>query len=350
MLTDIFASRYADRPIWTAVDEPERILLTQAWRIVAEQLMPYWHEKKVHEFNKSRWESVESKLSMELGRESLSPRTWGYYAANNMWQSGTYSVDAICKNWMLLPFKDGENADRFMKERISFVELAFRNEWERVVAANNKLPGDIKAAYIKHALKIHPATLTVPGSRVDALNAWNAQMNATFMGCVDELNERFRRAKTPLNLHNGFVQVEADHLVEEKIARPFWELVADAKWKNTEIDMMEAVDRREANDRDPSLYAAKALESAIKIISDEKGWTRSTEKNVNHYIDNLVAEKNGRFIEVWEGDAIRHLFAHARNEFGHGPGQKPMPELTQQQTDWAIEAAMSWTKSLIRRM
>jgi hypothetical protein len=71
---------------------------------------------------------------------------------------------------------------------------------------------------------------------------------------------------------------------------------------------------------------------------------------VNHFIDNLVAEKNGRFIELWEADAIRHIFANVRNALGHGPGGEPMPALSQQQTDWTIEAAMSWTKSLIRRL
>lgn len=114
--------------------------------------------------------------------------------------------------------------------------------------------------------------------------------------------------------------------------------------------MMEAVDRREANDRDPGFYAAKALESAIKIISDDKGFTRGSEKNVNQFIDNLVAEKHGRFIALWEAEAIRHIFANVRDALGHGPGGVSMPALTQQQTDWTIESTMSWTKSLIRRM
>ena len=35
---------------------------------------------------------------------------------------------------------------------------------------------------------------------------------------------------------------------------------------------------------------------------------------------------------------------------GHGPGDEPMPELSPQQTDWAIEFCMSWTKSLIKQL
>jgi hypothetical protein len=35
---------------------------------------------------------------------------------------------------------------------------------------------------------------------------------------------------------------------------------------------------------------------------------------------------------------------------GHGPGGEKMPELSQQQTSWAIENCMVWVKSLILRM
>lgn len=154
----------------------------------------------------------------------------------------------------------------------------------------------------------------------------------------------------PLNYHNGFIQIAEDEQVESNIATPFWSLVSAPKWANVDTDMKEAVDRRESNDRDPSMYAAKALESTIKIISGEMGFTRGTEKNANHYIDNLVSDKNGRFIEVWEGDALRHIFKETRNDFVHGPGEKLMPALTKHQVDWAIESCMSWIKSLIGRV
>lgn len=39
------------------------------------------------------------------------------------------------------------------------------------------------------------------------------------------------------------------------------------------MDVTEAIDRRDTGRRDPSFSAAKALESTIKIVSDEKGWT-----------------------------------------------------------------------------
>ena len=94
-------------------------------------------------------------------------------------------------------------------------------------------------------------------------------MNEAFVLSCEELNERFRRAKCPLNYHNGYIQIETDSLVQQRIAKPFWNLVSDPKRRNVEIDMAEAVDRSESAQRDPALYAAKALESAIKIRDDE---------------------------------------------------------------------------------
>lgn len=352
MLTDIFATRYADRPIWTNFGERERILITQGWRIVFEQVMPYWHEKKVIEANKLRWESVHSKLSMELGMESLSPLTWNYYDANRVWQYGTFTMDLVCKTWMLAPFKAGTDPDRYMKERIAFIELAFRERMEAIAAINRDLPQFLKQALYADILRGKMAGSNDGGSvynSADTVEANNQRVNALFASFADELNERFRQAKAPLHYHNGFIQIETDEKTQQQIATPFWKLVADPKWQNVDMDMKEAIDRREANDRDPAFYAAKALESVIKIISDERGWTSGKESGAAAYIDNLVSAKNGRFIDVWESEALKAIFRHVRNPLGHGPGGEPMPQLTQQQTNWTIEAAMSWTKSLVQR-
>jgi len=55
---------------------------------------------------------------------------------------------------------------------------------------------------------------------------------------------------------------------------------------NVETDIKEAIDRRDTNGRDAPFYAMRALESALKIISDEKGWTTGREKGASNYIDN----------------------------------------------------------------
>lgn len=237
--------------------------------------------------------------------------------------------------------------DRFIKERLSFVELAFRMRDREIAELNASLEINMANAM---AMNARFASLRVPGLGADGVRGWTATQTSNFAGYVDELNERFRRAAVPLTYHNGFIQVSLDEQVERQIAKPFWNLVGDPLWKNVDIDMKEALDRRDSNDKDPAFFAAKALESTIKIISDQKGWTRGNESGASAFIDNLVSKNNGSFIAVWEADTLRDYFKKVRNTLGHGPGSAPMPALTPPQTDWAIESAMSWIRTLIRRM
>jgi hypothetical protein len=114
--------------------------------------------------------------------------------------------------------------------------------------------------------------------------------------------------------------------------------------------MKEALDRRDNAGRDSAFYAARALESTIKIISDKKRWTHGKENGAHNYIDNLGSARAGNFISDWETGMLKSFFTNIRNRLGHGPGSQAMPTLTDAQTDWAIENAMSWIKSLIERI
>jgi hypothetical protein len=349
MLTDIFAERYARRVIWERFTETEAKLLMQCYRIVAEQLIPYWNaDGKAIESAKPKWKGIHDQLSMELGLSELAPLYYSYQTTLNgqPWtNTGCYTLDVVCKTFVTSPYStELGTADRFIKERLSFVELAFRLREEEITSRTADLPAQIAAAELDDALRSH--RLRVPGSRVEGVKAANQALNATFRGSVDELNERFRRAGAPLNYHNRFIQIASDALIEGQIEEPFWRVVADPRWKNVDTDMKEALDRRDANDRDPALYASKALESTIKIISDEKHLTRHTESGAAAFIDNLG---NAAVITTWERDALKKFFAAVRNPLGHGPGNEPMPELTLAQTNWAIESCMSWIRSLIER-
>lgn len=356
MLTDIFAERYATVPIWQNFGENERRLLVQVFRIVSEQLFPYWtHEGKEREGAKDIWRSMHDRLSMELGLQELSSR--GYWAerviAGNRqryWQELNFLT--VCNNFVCQVY-DGSPVDQFMKERLSFVEIAFRDRENALMVQNADLQRKInQAELLERVLPGNPGQrgMRIPGNRADGLRAVNTTVNQIFRTNIDELNERLRRAGARLNYHNGFIQIVEDQLVEGQIETPFWSLVKDPKWANVDTDMKEAIDRRDTNGRDPAFYAAKALESTIKIISNEKGWTHGSERGAHGYIDNLASAKHGKFISKWEQSALKLIFSDVRNELGHGPGNEPMPELTQQQTSWTIESCMAWIKSLVLRM
>ncbi|AHL36949.1 hypothetical protein CD58_29160 [Pseudomonas brassicacearum] len=100
--------------------------------------------------------------------------------------------------------------------------------------------------------------------------------------------------------------------------------------------------------RDPSFYAARALESKSKIICDLKKWTTGNEKGVSDFLNHPENKVNGAFIESWERLSMRRFYSDVRNDLGHGPGS--MPNFTPQQIDQTIEFYMSWIKSSIKRL
>ena len=203
---------------------------------------------------------------------------------------------------------------------------------------------------------IFAARLGGPNAASDAakitsmMQADAVRNSSGIQSAVEELNVRLRQAGYPLHYHNGFLQFSQDRAIERNVEAPFWTLVAGPKWGNVDHDMKDAIDLRDTGGRDPAWYAARALESTVKIISDEKGWTHGGEKGAHNFIDNLVSKSNGRFVEVWEADQLKTFFTAVRNPFGHGPGSAPMPSLAPPQTDWAIAFCMAWIRSLIVRM
>lgn len=344
MLTDIFAVRYEEVELWTSFNERVRRTLVQAFRIIGEQLQPEANSKP-DPTGDSFWSTLNSRLSMELGLTTLSPLT---FVSTQQWGGNehravhSYTLKRVCENWMWNQKPDTQTWNDYINERLSFVELAFRIKGEQVAAANAGLEKAIfEARHRQFQSKHNPET---------SMRAGNATLNKIFADAVTELNERFRQAGMALHFHNGFIQLASDSLSTQEFIQPFWDLVANDKWANVDLDMKEAIDRRDKGDSDPAFYAARALESTIKIISDDKGWTNGTERGASNFIDNLVSKANGRFIEVWEGEALKRFFSDVRNPIGHGPGSAQKVVLTPPQESWAIESCMIWIKSLITRI
>ena len=169
------------------------------------------------------------------------------------------------------------------------------------------------------------------------------------MAGIVELNARFNGAGLPFEYHNGLIQRIDDKLTTIEIERPFWTLVSDPKFGNVDSDIKEALDRRDSGKPDAAFHALKALESVLKILSDDLGRTRNSEKGAADFVDNLVSAKLGRYIDPWEAEAIKSLFRDIRNPLGHGSGNAQPLALNSNQTTWVIENAMSWIKSLLRR-
>lgn len=351
MLTDVFFRRYENRPLFDSVGPKEKALFVQVYRIVNEQIWKYHgYAQKVDEVVKRTWTDLHDRLAMEIGIKELSPKYYSYqYQHMGMpyTRSGWYDMNLVVENWLNLNFTDGLDPDMFVKRRLSFVELAFRRREEQVAAENADFPRRLAQAELEDKMP-RRATL-VPGLRADGVRSANDYLNKVFAANVHELNERFRQAGMPLHYHNGYLQITQDEQLGLQVEQPFWNLVKDAPWKNVSIDMATAIDLRDTGGRDPSFYAAKALESTIKIICELKGWANGNEKGAADFLNYLESKANGPFIEPWERQSMQRFFSDVRNDLGHGPGSKEMPRFTPQQIDQSIEFCMSWIKSLIKR-
>lgn len=352
MLTDVFFRRYANRTMFHSVGQKECAFFVQAYKIVNEQIWKYYgHDKKIDERVKAIWTDIHDRMAMEIGINELSAKYYSYqteYMGKPYTNSGWNNINTVVERWLNFKFVDGLDPDVFIKRRLSFVELAFRTREEQVTKLNSELPKRLAEAEMQDRLP--RASMTGPGKRSDGVRASNQAVNMTFLENVRELNERLRQAGMPLNYHNGYLQITQDEQMQERIEQPFWLLVKDIRWKNVSIDMAEALDRRDTGGRDPSLYAAKALESTIKIVCELKKWTTGTEKGVSDFLNHLESKANGAFIDGWERQSMQRFYSDVRNDLGHGPGIKDMPNLTPHQIDQTIEFCMSWVKSLIRRL
>jgi hypothetical protein len=321
MLTDTFNKRYPNR-IYYGDGFPIEVgkLLHQAGQIIAEDVY-----SKIPTSN-HLFKNVHDRLARE-------------YGAGRLGEGSTYEeicLRVLFERYDLWNDNHGDQ-DFFLKLRLSLVELLLRSAEEFLKELHKTRDLSIISSLLSK--RTHPDRKSKEEMAIDH-----------FLNSIDELNQRFREAKMPFSYHNGFIQFVEDRFTSENIDEPFWGLLSDTKWKNVDYEMKEAIDSRDAGKEESITFALKALESTIKIICQEKNWSSGHEKGASNYIDNLVSKQNGRFIEVWESEAIRHLFTNLRNPRSHGAGSDEMPKTNQYQRSWAIESCMSWIKSLINRL
>lgn len=234
MLTDIFAYRYLNFPIWKDFSESETRLLNQLYSVVKEAIPYYTSNGEPIKESIEKWQTLHDDLARELGVDELFKRYYSYTSKNHLGQSvpvsGFFSWNYVCEKFVKSEYSSKVNdPDTFMKERISFVELAMRIRYEELETVNASLPRALSQAKVRDANSRH--RIHANNSTAERLKVWNKTLNDTYVSQVEEINERFRRAKAPLTLHNGFIQVSTDEVIEKNIANPFWNLVSDPLWK-----------------------------------------------------------------------------------------------------------------------
>ncbi|KQN28086.1 hypothetical protein ASF00_09260 [Sphingomonas sp. Leaf34] len=350
MITDVFYRRYPNLQVIGIVDQRVRAFVFQAFRLITHDLWLNGEGAIRYEERNKALQAAHDRLALELGTNELVKR---HFAIRNVpgRTVGSKAWDTVYTEFMNIHPSQQQGPNNWLAERLSLVEQVlasfadFKRDYDesyerRLHAAvlSDKKVQEERAIYID--------ILEAPVLRVDRV-----KVDHVLQQTVDELNERFSINRIPLEYHNGLIQAVHNPLLSQQVSKPFWAIVSDPMWGNVDTDMKKALDTRDAGLPDAHFAALKALESVVKIISDAKGRSIGTENGAAAYVSNLVRQVDGvRFIDVWESDMLVNLFSKVRNPFGHGAGNKPMPLLSAQQTDWAINEAMNWIVSLIKRM
>lgn len=236
-------------------------------------------------------------------------------------------------------------------EKLSFLEILFRDAEQHLrselESVEDTLP-DYQYQALCFEMMHGPKVYNSHRIKAEDILPKQKMKKEALSNIQTEIAERLKLHKIPLAYHNGYFQQSFDPVIEEKISEPVWKLIAAPKFKNVEIDLLEALDRYNNLDRDPAFYAAKALESMIKIICADKGLTKGREKGAGDFLSYLNSKDHGPIITNDERNELTSMF-RVRNSEGHGPGGEKMPSLTSEQAHRYIHAAMIWIYTLAHR-
>jgi AbiJ N-terminal domain 4 len=215
MIKDIFQRRYQgvlsfDRRCAEQTIGPT---LVQARFIFFEDIQP----KLSRDFGETFFREINQMLARELGCQSL--KQLPFAAINEL---------NICSSFLATPFQPSNSEwfgdpDHFCKTRLSMLELLFREAEKHV-----------RRRYVVGSPVVGKPLLLDKGKLIAT-----AAMNNP----IQELNARLQANRTGLVYVNGFLHLATDKLSTERIAKPFWEIVSDPKWKIVDQEMKEAIDR-----------------------------------------------------------------------------------------------------------
>ncbi|MDP2734243.1 MAG: hypothetical protein Q8O63_14250, partial [Hoeflea sp.] len=194
MLNDIFARRYDRIQLRDSFEQRDQRLLVQSFRILADDIYPYYVDGKEASWNVAAWKKLHAQLSRELGLRELSKQSVSYTAKWNgkdTLQTSAYTMLQVCENWFMEPVAG--SPDTHIKERLSLIELAFR-EREAAIAAKEARPiNDVE----KLLVSLNRQVGKLPGDHDQAVRELREERRAEFRAWVEELNTRFRQADYP---------------------------------------------------------------------------------------------------------------------------------------------------------
>lgn len=256
LITDTFFKRHAEYYFYASETQPEwGQCLRQIGLIISQDVWPLAPDRE------ALFNVPHSRLTRELGIRLAQGDT----------------ANSQCAAFIVEPYNLWDDAHRdaewFLKTRLSLIELIFRE-------AESQLQNCvIKDGQIKW----------FNGFRTTAqLNVLLSENSVKLVAAIGELNYRLREAKLPFSYHNGMLQLVDDDLSAQQIENPFWELMADPKWRNVDSDIKNAIDRRDSHKTDAAFPALKAVESTIKIICGTKGWSTGKEIGAGAFIAHLT--------------------------------------------------------------
>lgn len=190
------------------MEEKIRRMLVQGHRIISQQICPYWVDGNATKASKAFWQELHDRLSMEIGVVSLSPLVYSYqypFNGKTFTKTDLWTINKVCENWFMAPLPVKVDANRHVKERLSFIEICFRMRENELRQINTDLEKNIVVARNRQS----PRGIRLPGDIGEGMRAVNEGRNAAFRSAVEELNTRFRQAgrqwlALPQRLHPTF--------------------------------------------------------------------------------------------------------------------------------------------------
>lgn len=206
-----------------------------------------------------------------------------------------------------------EEVEVFIKLRLSFIELFFRNT--EACIEKFTLPYGSSSSHEDHA---------------KAIEEW-----------IFEVNSRFRDRNIPFQYHDGILHPSNDELISETIEEPFWEAVLGLGWNQTVQHMKKAVDQQISNPSFAASEAQLALESVLnEFFGGDGGGIPS--KTSNLCKKKIISEQEKFMIDEFF-KKFRNPSSHSKNASDSGSPVKR----SQSEASWIIGFSMCTIKRII---